>query len=82
MGRNHDGNERVLLVEVASLSYLDYKDFVGVVVYLIAHAPISHANSPNALFTSDFQTPMRVGVGGKRQDSRHDAVLDRPVKAL
>ena len=37
-----------LLVEVAPVSYPDHENFAFVVVYLRAHAPISHPDSPNA----------------------------------
>jgi len=64
------------------VSYSDDEDFADVVVYLIAHAPISHADSPNAFFASYLEVSRRARIGGKRRDSRHDAVLDRTVESF
>ena len=64
------------------MAYPDHQDFVGVVVDLITDAPVPYADSPNAFFASYFQTSIGAGVGGKRRDRGHDAVLDRPVEAL
>jgi hypothetical protein len=47
------------LVEVAPVSYLDHENFAGIVVYLIAHPPISHADSPNAFFASHLKARRR-----------------------
>jgi hypothetical protein len=69
-----------LLVEVAAMGYPDHENFAGIVINLIAHAPISYADSPNAFFASHFETSRRSGVGSKRREGGNDAVLDRPVE--
>jgi hypothetical protein len=63
------------------MSYPQHKNFAGVVVDLVAHAPIS-ADSPNAFFAFDFEASRRSGVGGKRRDGSNDAVLDGPVETF
>ena len=55
-----------LRVEVAPVGYSDHENFAEIVVYLVPNAPISHADSPNALLASYFQATKRPRVGGKR----------------
>ena len=48
-----------LFVKLAAMGYSDYENFVGPIVDLVAHAPISYTNSPNAFFAFNFQTSGR-----------------------
>ncbi len=51
----------LLLVEVAAMGYPDDNNFAGVIIDLVAHAPISHTNSPDTFFAFYFQTSGRRG---------------------
>jgi hypothetical protein len=64
------------------MTYPDNDNFTGVVVYLIAHAPIAYADSPNAFFAFHFEASGRSRFGGKCRESSDDAVLDGPVEAF
>jgi len=74
-------SSKALPVEVAPVSYSDHENFAEAVVYLITHAPISHADSPNTFFAFYLEASRRTGVEGKCRDGGHDAVLDGTVEA-
>ena len=52
------------------------------IVDLIADAPISYADSPNAFFASYFEASRRSRVGIKCREGSNNAVLDGPVEAF
>jgi hypothetical protein len=64
------------------MSYPNNDNFTGIVVYSIAHTPISYADSPNAFFASYFEASRRSRVGIKCREGSNNAVLDGPVEAF
>jgi len=64
------------------MSYPQHENFAGIVVDLIAHAPISNADSPYTFFAFYFEASRRSRVGGKRREGGNDAILDGPVEAF
>jgi hypothetical protein len=70
------------VIELVPVDYPDHENLARAVVYLIAHAPISDADSPSAFFASYLKTSGRAGVGGDLQHGGDYPILDHSVEAL